>query len=145
MNRLQNLILTLWGVALLLFIAFNWSLINRVVDITYLFMDFQVRVLMWLSVLGFGVPLALRLMGSFSLRTTQRKTEKEISAIKSKAYDGLSSEFTRLGEKLEGQLNNQLQSIAKAQTPVSDPAPSEIKDEEEGGKTNGKKDKKEAS
>ena len=141
MNRLQNLILIFWGLALLLFVAFNWSLINRVVDFSYLFMDFHGKILLWLSLLGFAVPLALRLMGSVTLRTTQRKTEKEISSIKSKAFDGLSTEFTRLGEKLEGQLNNQLQSISAAKMPPETPPEEpEAQEKADGGKS-GKKDK----
>ena len=140
MNRLQNLILILWGLALLLFIAFNWSLVNRVVDINYMFIDLQIKLLLWLALLGFAVPLGLRIISSLTLRTTQRRTEKEISSIKSKAYDGLTTEFSRLGEKLEGQLSTQLQSIAKAQ-----PTPGETSEEtpatEAGGNASKKKDK----
>ena len=130
MNRLQNLIVIIWGLALLLFIAFNWDLVNRDVDISFLFMDFQVSsLLMWLALPAFLVPLVLRLISSAMQTTIVRRTEKEISSIKSKAYDGLSSEFTRLGEKLEGQLNSQLKSIRAAQATAAEPG----KTEEEAG------------
>jgi len=108
MNRIQNLIVVVWALALLLFVAFNWSLINRVVDISYLFMDFQVKVLLWLSFLGLAVPVSLRLIAAFFARTSQRRSEKELTSVKSKAYDGLTSEFDRLGEKLSEKLENQI-------------------------------------
>ena len=146
MSRLQNLIMVLWGLALVLFIAFNWSLVNRVVDVSYLFMDFQVKILLWLSLLGFAVPLSFRILTSLFTRNVQRKSEKEITSIKSKAYDGLTGEFDRLGEKLESRINDRLASMmassaaasqsASAETDTPEEEPSE---EDEGKKGKGKK------
>jgi len=109
MKRIQNLLLVLWTLAMLLFMAFNWSLIISVVEMNYLFMTFQVRVVLWLALAGLGAPILFRFIGSLDTRSTAKRSEKEISEIKSKAYDNLVTEFhtsmNEIKEKITAKIN----------------------------------------
>ena len=143
MNRLQNIILIVWALLLALFVAFNWQLVNRIVDIEFLWMSFQIQLLLWLILLGFALPLALRLINGMNTHTTQRKKEKEISSIKSKAFDGLSGEFEKLGERLQDKLIGRIHNLydefkAKPEESAeteeeTEGAPGDIKEEETAG------------
>ncbi len=126
MKRFQTFFLALWAVALFLFVAFNWQLVRRVIEIDYLFMEFEVQLLLWFTVAAFAVPLVMRLLSATENSGNRKRSEKELYLAKANAYDGLSGEFTRLGEQLrvnlEGQLKNLLDSQAASAAAVASAA-----------------------
>jgi hypothetical protein len=125
MNRLQNLVLVIWAVVLLLFVAFNWQMIWKPVDVVFLFMDFNLSLLLWLVLAGFGVALLLRVLASGAVRTGRRRAEKEIHMIKAKAFDGVTDEFERMVNDVKKHLDERIRSLtAQAPAPpVSSPEP----------------------
>lgn len=120
MRRLQNLVLVLWAVALLLFVAFNWELSLRLVEVRYLFVQVEVHLLLWLLLGAFAVPLLLRILGATETTTTRRRSEKELHVVKARAYDGLSGEFSRLGEQLQERLEGYVKNLAKPDGPAGE-------------------------
>lgn len=117
MNRLQNLVLVIWGIILLLLVAFNWQMIWKPVDLVYLFMDFKLRLILWLVVAGFGVPLALRLIAAMTIGSSRRRADKEISVIKAKAFDGVTGEFERLVNEVKAHVDERIRSIRGPEAP----------------------------
>lgn len=122
MKRFQTFFLALWAVALFLFVAFNWQLVRRVVEIDYLFMEFEVQLLLWFTAAAFAVPLVMRLLSATENSGNRKRSEKELYLAKANAYDGLSGEFTRLGEQLRVNLEGQLKTLLDARTaPTPEP------------------------
>lgn len=123
MKRFQTFFLALWAVALFLFVAFNWQLVQRGFEIDYLFMEFEVQLLLWFTVAAFAVPLVIRLLSATENSGNRKRSEKELYLAKANAYDGLSGEFTRLGEQLRVNLEGQFKTLLDARAaPTPEPA-----------------------
>lgn len=123
MNRLQNVVLAIWVVLLLLFVAFNWQMAWRPVEVVFLFTSFNVPVILWLVLGGVAAAALLRILAELDVRTRRRRTDKEIHAIKAKAFDGLTGEFDKMVSKLQDQLGERIQSMLGEQPPKTDDDP----------------------
>ncbi len=137
MNRIQNAVLVVWVVLLLMFAAFNWQMVWRPVEIVFLFQEFNLPVILWLILGGIGASGVLRALSELEVRTRRRRADKEIHAIKAKAFDGLSGEFDKLVSQLQTQLGDRIQTMlgepggekpADGETP---PPENEEKDDED--------------
>ena len=111
MSRFQNAVFVVWVVLLLLFGAFNWQMVLRPVEIVFLFQGFNLPVLLWLILGGIGATAVLRAFSEIEVRTRRKRADKEIHAIKAKAFDGLSGEFDKLVSQLQSQLGDSIQSM----------------------------------
>jgi uncharacterized integral membrane protein len=140
MNRIQNAVLVVWVVLLLLFAAFNWQMVWRPVEIVFLFQEFNMPVILWLILGGIGASGLLRAMSELEVRTRRRRADKEIHAIKAKAFDGLSGEFDKLVSQLQSQLGDRIQTMlgeqggekpADGETPPPEKADQDDKDDED--------------
>lgn len=126
MNRLQNVVLAVWAVAVLLFVAFNWQLMSTQVDVSYLFMDFRVKVYLWMVLVALGVPAALRILAEVDARTKRRRADRELHLIKSKAFDGLTGEFDKMVRQLQEQLGERIHGmLSEHGIETEPPAPAE--------------------
>ena len=111
MNRLQNIVLAIWAVLLLLFVAFNWQMAWRPVEVVFLFTQFNIPVLLWLVLGGVAVAAVLRVLAELDFRTRRRRTDKELHDIKAKAFDGLTGEFDKMVAKLQDQLGERIETL----------------------------------
>ena len=130
MNRLQNVVLAVWAVLVLLFVAFNWKLIGEQVDVSYLFMDFRVKFYLWMVLVALGVPAALRILAEVDARTKRRRADRELHLIKSKAFDGLTGEFDKMVRQLQEQLGERIHGMLSEHG--FDPGPPAAEEPEEG-------------
>ncbi|MCZ6843087.1 MAG: hypothetical protein O7G32_09685 [SAR324 cluster bacterium] len=137
MNRFQTLLLAIWAVLLTLFVAFNWQLMGTEVMVAYLFMEFNIRLYMWLVVVAFGVPVLLRLLSGLDTRTRKKRSDRELHLIKSKAFDGLTGEFDKMLRQLQDQLDGRIRSmlaehgaISGKSTDAETPQPEEEEEKE---------------
>ena len=115
MNRIMNAVLVVWVVVLLLFVAFNWQLVWRPVDVVFLFQEFSMPILMWLVLGGTGTAVALRLLADLEMRAKRRRADKEIQATKAKAFDNLTAEFDKMMGQLQTQLSDRIQALLGGQ------------------------------
>ena len=115
MNRIMNAVLVVWVVVLLLFVAFNWQLVWRPVDVVFLFQEFSMPILLWLVLGGTGTAIALRLLADLEMRAKRRRADKEIQATKAQAFDNLTSEFDKMMSQLQTQLGDRIQSLLGGQ------------------------------
>ena len=106
MNRLQNAVLVIWVVVLLLFVAFNWQMAWRPVEIVFLFQQIYIPVILWLVLGGIAAAGVLRGLSELEVRARRKRSDKEIHAIKAKAFDGLTREVDKLVSQLQSQLGD---------------------------------------
>ena len=90
--------------------------------------------MLWLILGGIGAAGVLRALSGLEARTRRKRADKEIHAIKAKAFDGLSGEFDKLVSKLQTQLGDRIQSLLgehSGEKPAEGETPPPEKDDEE--------------
>jgi len=127
LRRLQNLLLLAWALVLLLFLAFNWSLVWREIPIRYLFMDVPLQPFLWLLVGGLGVAGALRVLAAMEERALRRHAEREVNRIKAEALDAHTREVEQIAERVHQRLEQKLPQLMqlRAQEEAAAAAPAE--------------------
>lgn len=119
MNRIQNALLVVWVVVLLLFVAFNWQMVWRPQDVVFLFQEFTMPIMMWLVLGGIAAAGTLRVLSEMEVRTRRRRADKEIHAIKSKAFDSLTGEFEKMMSQMQNQLGERIETMLGGQAAAS--------------------------
>lgn len=134
MNRLQNAVFVVWVVVLLLFVAFNWQMVWRPVTVVFLFQEFSMPIILWLVLGGVAAAGVLRAMAELEARTRRKRADKEIHAVKAKAFDGMTGEFDKLVANLQTQLGDRIQTMLGgqgAEKETMEEAPKPAKEDED--------------
>lgn len=121
MNRLLNILLGLWGLALALFVLSNWGVVWMAHPVNFLFIDFEARILVWLFGLGLALPVLLRLAALMESRALRRDAEEKINLLKSEAFDSLRSDPGKIIDPLRQRLETMVDGIIQerlGQTPT---------------------------
>ena len=126
MNRFQNAVLVVWVVVLLLFVAFNWQMVWRPVEIVFLFQQIYIPVILWLVLGGIAAAGVLRGLSELEVRSRRKRSDKEIHAIKAKAFDGLTREVDKLVTQLQSQLGDR---AVENEAPAEKPPPAKDDDD----------------
>ncbi len=108
MRSLQNIILVLWAVVLLLFLAFNWQLVWRPLDFNILFMDFQMRLLFWPNVVALVAAAFMSLLGAMETRSLQRRMSQSMDKLSAHVHSERSKELEELLGRVEGRFKEML-------------------------------------
>ncbi len=104
MSRLQNVLLVVWGAVLLGLIASNWRAVWAPLEVTFLFVSFDSRLVLWLMVGAFALPLLFRWLASRDRGAARREAEAQVERIKSQAFDDRGGDLDRMMEQLRERL-----------------------------------------
>ena len=108
MKRLQHVILALWAVLLVLFFAFNWSYIWRPVQLNFLFMDLNLRIVFWLGLGSLVSALVLHLLGLMESGGLRRRMSQSMDQLSAQVHAARSKELEELLERVETRFRNLL-------------------------------------
>jgi hypothetical protein len=123
MSRLLNILLGLWCLALALFFLSNWGVVWMAHPVSFLFIGFEARILVWFFGLGVAIPIVIRLAALMESRALRRDAEGKINLLKSEAFDSLQGDPGKIVDPLRQRLETMVDGIIQDRLGQTPPRP----------------------